>query len=40
MIWSGQYEYMERAKEKMKLVIPAIYFLWKSWENRKSWVED
>ena len=22
MIWSGQYEYMQRAKEKMKLVIP------------------
>ena len=23
IIWSGQYEYMQRAKEKMKLVIPA-----------------
>jgi Cu(I)/Ag(I) efflux system membrane protein CusA/SilA len=23
MAWSGQYEYMERAKERMKLVIPA-----------------
>jgi Cu(I)/Ag(I) efflux system membrane protein CusA/SilA len=23
MVWSGQYEYMERAKETMKLVIPA-----------------
>ncbi len=23
MVWSGQYEYMQRAKEKMKLVIPA-----------------
>src|SRR5688500_17041711 len=22
MTWSGQYEYMERAKERMKLVIP------------------
>ncbi|HEU6450797.1 MAG TPA: CusA/CzcA family heavy metal efflux RND transporter [Gemmatimonadaceae bacterium] len=31
MVWSGQYEYMQRAKEKMKLVIPAtlaiIFFL-------------
>ena len=30
MVWSGQYEYMQRAKEKMKLVIPttlAIIFL-------------
>jgi copper/silver efflux system protein len=23
VVWSGQYEYMQRAKEKMKLVIPA-----------------
>jgi len=23
LVWSGQYEYMERAKEKLKLVIPA-----------------
>ena len=23
LVWSGQYEYMQRAKEKMKLVIPA-----------------
>jgi copper/silver efflux system protein len=23
MVWSGQYEYMQRAKEKMKIVIPA-----------------
>ncbi len=23
MVWSGQYEYMQRAKERMKLVIPA-----------------
>jgi Cu(I)/Ag(I) efflux system membrane protein CusA/SilA len=23
IVWSGQYEYMQRAKEKMKLVIPA-----------------
>ena len=38
MIWSGQYEYMERAKERMKLVIPAtlaiifllLYFNFKS----------
>ena len=22
------------------IVIPAIYFLYKSWENRKNWVED
>lgn len=22
------------------IVIPAIYFLWKSWENRDSWVEE
>ena len=31
IIWSGQYEYMQRAKETMKLVIPttlAIIFLW------------
>ena len=38
MTWSGQYEYMERAKERMKLVIPAtlaiifllLYFNFKS----------
>jgi Cu(I)/Ag(I) efflux system membrane protein CusA/SilA len=38
MAWSGQYEYMERAKERMKLVIPAtlaiifllLYFNFKS----------
>jgi len=38
MTWSGQYEYMQRAKEKMKLVIPAtlaiifllLYFNFKS----------
>jgi Cu(I)/Ag(I) efflux system membrane protein CusA/SilA len=22
------------------LVIPAIYFIWKSWENRKNWAEE
>ncbi|MFQ5751665.1 MAG: efflux RND transporter permease subunit [bacterium] len=22
------------------LVIPVIYFIWKSWENRKNWVEE
>ena len=27
MAWSGQYEYMERAKERMKLVIPATLAL-------------
>ncbi len=27
MAWSGQYEYMERAKEKMKMVIPATLAL-------------
>lgn len=31
IVWSGQYEYMERAKERMKLVVPAtlalIFFL-------------
>ena len=38
MVWSGQYEYMQRAKERMKLVIPAtlaiifmlLYFNFKS----------
>jgi Cu(I)/Ag(I) efflux system membrane protein CusA/SilA len=38
MVWSGQYEYMQRAKETMKLVIPAtlaiifllLYFNFKS----------
>jgi len=38
IVWSGQYEYMQRAKEKMKLVIPAalaiifllLYFNFKS----------
>ena len=38
IVWSGQYEYMERAKERMKLVIPAtlaiifllLYFNFKS----------
>ena len=38
MAWSGQYEYMQRAKERMKLVIPAtlaiifllLYFNFKS----------
>ncbi|MBA3852957.1 MAG: CusA/CzcA family heavy metal efflux RND transporter, partial [Gemmatimonas sp.] len=38
VVWSGQYEYMQRAKEKMKLVIPAtlalifllLYFNFKS----------
>ena len=27
MVWSGQYEYMERAKDRMKLVIPATLAL-------------
>jgi len=27
VVWSGQYEYMERAKERMKLVIPATLLL-------------
>jgi Cu(I)/Ag(I) efflux system membrane protein CusA/SilA len=27
IVWSGQYEYMERAKERMKLVIPATLAL-------------
>ena len=27
VVWSGQYEYMERAKERMKLVIPATLAL-------------
>ena len=27
MVWSGQYEYMKRAKERMKLVIPATLAL-------------
>jgi Cu(I)/Ag(I) efflux system membrane protein CusA/SilA len=27
LVWSGQYEYMERAKERMKLVIPATLAL-------------
>ena len=27
MVWSGQYEYMQRAKEKMRLVIPATLLL-------------
>jgi Cu(I)/Ag(I) efflux system membrane protein CusA/SilA len=27
IVWSGQYEYMQRAKEKMKLVIPATLAL-------------
>ncbi len=27
VVWSGQYEYMQRAKEKMKLVIPATLAL-------------
>jgi copper/silver efflux system protein len=38
LVWSGQYEYMQRAKERMKLVIPAtlalifllLYFNFKS----------
>jgi Cu(I)/Ag(I) efflux system membrane protein CusA/SilA len=27
IVWSGQYEYMQRAKEKMKLVIPATLLI-------------
>ena len=27
VVWSGQYEYMQRAKEKMRLVIPATLLL-------------
>jgi Cu(I)/Ag(I) efflux system membrane protein CusA/SilA len=27
LVWSGQYEYMERVKERLKLVVPATLFL-------------
>ena len=27
LIWSGQYEYMERAKARLKLVIPMTLFI-------------
>jgi Cu(I)/Ag(I) efflux system membrane protein CusA/SilA len=40
MVWSGQYEYMQRAKEKMKLVIPAtlaIIFLLLYFNFRSVW---
>jgi Cu(I)/Ag(I) efflux system membrane protein CusA/SilA len=27
LVWSGQYEYMERAKERLKLVVPVTLFI-------------